>query len=112
MLLHGDFLALDVLRVGDLGLLGFRHGAVGFRLGLDVLHARLALLELHAFLRRHLAGFEALADALLLVGLALVNLRRVVVCANETAGSAISARATGRMILAKRMRDPLGWCGG
>src|SRR5438105_1856432 len=72
-----DLLALLVLGFGELLALLGGDLAVGRGLLLHGLHFLLALLELGGFLRGELARLHALLDAVLLVGLALVDDRRL-----------------------------------
>jgi hypothetical protein len=75
VLLAVDALALHVLGMLDAGLFLGRHLAVGGGLVLHVLHPLLALLHAGGLLLGQRAGLHALVDALLLVGLALVDAR-------------------------------------
>ena len=77
MPLQEDARALDILRGVDAGALQRCNDTVRLGLVLQVLHPRLALLQLLPFIERQVALLDVLEDAVLLVVLALSRNRLI-----------------------------------
>jgi len=70
-------IALHILRLMDAGAFLTGHHTIGLGAIFHVVDALLAALQAVGFALRQAAGGDALIDATLLVGLALINSRRV-----------------------------------
>jgi hypothetical protein len=83
MFLLVNALALHVLSVVELLPLLFGHDTIRFGLRLHILDMRLSLFDLHRLLRRQATRCKPLLDACDLIGFALINARRIVLCLRD-----------------------------
>jgi hypothetical protein len=75
--LRGDAAALDFLRLTQAGALAARHNAIGLGTVFHIIDMLLAAFDAVGFAFSQLTGSDTLIDALLLIGLTLIDTRRV-----------------------------------